>query len=76
MLKEIYFQWYRLPKPLPERFQDKFIPLEEPDEITLGWIEKAKVLSANLWLQLWHIVARLFLGLFMTQTDVNGYGLQ
>ena len=31
------------------------------------------MLSANFWLQLWHIVARLFLTAFMTQTDVNGY---
>ncbi|KAG4078524.1 hypothetical protein HA402_009236 [Bradysia odoriphaga] len=64
--------WYRLPTELPERFQSKFVQLEEPDDITKVWLDKAKVLSANLWLQIWHIVARLFLATFMTQTDVNG----
>lgn len=55
-----------------ERFQTKFIALEQPDEITLFWLDEAKHLSANFWLQLWHIVARLFLTSFMSQTDVNG----
>ncbi|XP_037032959.1 methyltransferase-like protein 9 [Bradysia coprophila] len=64
--------WYRLPTELPERFQSKFVQLDEPDDITKVWLDKAKVLSANLWLQIWHIVARLFLATFMTQTDVNG----
>lgn len=64
--------WYKLPTELPERYQSKFVQLEEPDDITKIWLDKAKVLSANLWLQIWHIVARLFLATFMTQTDVNG----
>lgn len=73
-LKYVFFlfQWYKLPKALAERFQSKFIALEEPDEITLFWLDEAKHLSANFWLQLWHIIARLFLTAFMTQTDVNG----
>lgn len=65
-------QWYKLPKELPEKYQSKFVQLEAPDEITKHWLDQAKVLSANLWLQIWHIVARLFLATFMTQTDVNG----
>uniref|UniRef100_A0A0K8TKH8 Putative methyltransferase-like protein 9 n=1 Tax=Tabanus bromius TaxID=304241 RepID=A0A0K8TKH8_TABBR len=64
--------WYTLNKPLSERFQSKFISFERPDDITLNWLEKAKSVSANIWLQIWHTVARVFLGLFMTQTDVNG----
>lgn len=46
---------------------------QSPDDITLEWLEKSKMLSANLWLQIWHLVAKLFLGLFMTQTDINGW---
>lgn len=44
----------------------------EPDDLTLGWLDKAKSLSSNLWLQLWHTVAKTFLKMFMSQTDVNG----
>uniref|UniRef100_A0A1L8DCG4 Putative methyltransferase-like protein 9 n=1 Tax=Nyssomyia neivai TaxID=330878 RepID=A0A1L8DCG4_9DIPT len=64
--------WYEMPKPLHKRFQTKFIAFKEPDIITMDWLDKAKFKSSNLWLQVWHIVARLFLGIFMTQTDVNG----
>ncbi|CAD7088165.1 unnamed protein product [Hermetia illucens] len=64
--------WYQVTKPLPNHFQSKFIALQCPDDITIGWLEKAKSLSANLWLQIWHVVARIFLSIFMTQTDVNG----
>lgn len=64
--------WYRTNQPLPQCFQEKFVPLERPDDITVTWLEKAKHLSANIWLQLWHTIARVFLGFFMTQTDVNG----
>lgn len=45
----------------------------EPDHILLDWLDKAKRLSASLWLQVWHTIARMFLSAFMTQTDVNGY---
>lgn len=60
-------------KLLPVQYQDKFVQFDEPDSITLEWLEKSKELSGSLWLQLWHIVARLFLGFFMTQTSVNGF---
>lgn len=66
-------QWYTLSKSLPEKYQSKFLSLEKPDDITLNWLEQAKQLSGNLWLQLWHLAARLFLGFFMTQTSINGY---
>lgn len=69
-------QWYTLSKPLPEPYQKKFLPLEKPDEATLHWLDQAKELSSNLWLQLWHLVARTFLGFFMTQTSINGYEFQ
>lgn len=67
------YQWYTLAKALPEKYQLKFLPLERPDEATLNWLERAKELSSNLWLQLWHLVARTFLSFFMTQTSINGY---
>ncbi|XP_001865541.2 methyltransferase-like protein 9 isoform X2 [Culex quinquefasciatus] len=43
-----------------------------PDEITLQWIEQSRLESSKLWLQLWHLLAKAFLSVFMTQTDVNG----
>lgn len=70
---QLSLQWYTLSKPLPGQYQSKFLPLEKPDDITLNWLEQAKQLSGNLWLQLWHLTARLFLGFFMTQTSINGY---
>lgn len=68
-----FLKWYTLSKPLPDPYQKHFVPLEKPDEATLHWLDQAKELSSNLWLQLWHLVARTFLGFFMTQTSINGY---
>lgn len=65
--------WYRLSNSLPEQYQSKFVAFDQPDNITVKWLEKAKILSANLWLQIWHTIARLFLAFFMTQTDINGF---
>lgn len=39
----------------------------------MRWLEHAKVLSTNIWLHIWHAVARVVLQFFMTQTDINGY---
>ncbi|XP_031620489.1 methyltransferase-like protein 9 [Contarinia nasturtii] len=64
--------WYTLTTRLPERFQKKFLALEQPDETTLHWLNRARKLSSNLWLQLWHLFARTFLSFFMTQTSING----
>lgn len=49
------------------------MPFEEPDDTTLTWLEKAKDCSTNIWLHLWHAVARIALQFFMTQTDINGF---
>lgn len=65
--------WYRLVHKLPEHFQSKFVPLDQPDDTTVNWLEKAKELSANIWIQLWHTLARTILQFFMTQTDINGF---
>lgn len=51
----------------------KFVKIDEPDSTTLKWIHDAKELSGRFWLQIWHLIARLFLGFFMTQTSVNGF---
>lgn len=59
-------------KPLPDKYQMRFVAFDKPDETTLEWLEESKMLSANLWLQIWHIVAKLFLSFFMSQTDING----
>ncbi|EDW01902.1 protein-L-histidine N-pros-methyltransferase [Drosophila grimshawi] len=66
-------QWYSLNcSELPERFQSKFVALKQPDTITIKWLERAKMLSSNIWLHLWHALARSVLQFFMTQTDING----
>lgn len=66
-------QWYELSRLLPAKYQNKFVKIEEPDPTTLQWIHEAKEMSGRFWLQIWHLVARMFLGCFMTQTSVNGY---
>ncbi|XP_036344174.1 methyltransferase-like protein 9 isoform X2 [Rhagoletis pomonella] len=65
--------WYTTNHELPPKFQTKFVPLLQPDESTTRWLERAKVLSTNIWLHIWHAVARVVLQFFMTQTDINGY---
>lgn len=65
--------WYRLAHKLPDNFQSKFVPFNQPDDTTVDWLEKAKELSANIWIQLWHTLARTILQFFMTQTDINGF---
>ena len=43
------------------------------DDATKKWLDEAKDNSSRLWTQIWHVVARLFLSMFMTQTDLNGF---
>lgn len=65
-------QWYTLNCELPQRFQSKFVALKRPDTTTIRWLERAKMLSSNIWMHLWHALARSVLQFFMTQTDING----
>ncbi|EDW09815.1 protein-L-histidine N-pros-methyltransferase [Drosophila mojavensis] len=65
-------QWYSLNCELPQRFQSKFVDLKQPDPTTVRWLERTKMLSSNIWLHLWHALARSVLQFFMTQTDING----
>lgn len=39
----------------------------------MAWLEQSKETSSNTFLQLWYIVAKFFLSIFMTQTDLNGF---
>lgn len=57
---------------LCRRYRMKFFDLQEPDVSTMQWIEESKAKSGDLWLQIWHIVAKLFLKIFLTQTCSNG----
>lgn len=69
----IYTQWYSIKPEHSFAYHNSFVPLKEPDEITLQWLERAKDSSTNIWLHLWHAFARIALQLFMTQTDINGF---
>ena len=60
------------PNLISHRYRVKFFDLQEPDAITLKWISDSKQKSSDLWLQIWHIVAKLFLKIFLTQTCCNG----
>uniref|UniRef100_A0A1Q3G289 Methyltransferase-like protein 9 n=1 Tax=Culex tarsalis TaxID=7177 RepID=A0A1Q3G289_CULTA len=64
-------EWYSLQN-IPKEYRNRFINMGSPDEITLQWIEQSRQESSKLWLQLWHLLAKAFLSVFMTQTDVNG----
>jgi DREV methyltransferase len=63
--KDLTFHFY-------SRYRMKFFDLQEPDAITMHWIQESKTKSSQLWLQIWHIVAKLFLKIFLTQTCCNG----
>lgn len=43
------------------------------DGATQKWLDEARETSSKLWTQIYHVLARLFLGLFLTQTDLNGF---
>lgn len=70
-----YLGEYTLSQTLPDRYQMKFLALEQPDKTTLHWMDQAKELSSNIWLQLWRLVARWFLSFFLTQTSIDGYNI-
>ncbi|EAA44652.4 methyltransferase-like protein 9 isoform X1 [Anopheles arabiensis] len=64
--------WYTMGK-LPRKYGSLYHHLNGPDELTLEWLERSKKTSGRFWLQLCHEVAKLFLNMFMTQTDINGF---
>lgn len=54
------------------RYKSKFIEMSV-DEATQKWLDEARDTSSRLWTQIYHVLARLFLGFFLTQTDLNGF---
>ncbi|XP_017785573.1 PREDICTED: methyltransferase-like protein 9 [Nicrophorus vespilloides] len=56
---------------LPDDLLHKFIQLE-PDEATLKFLEKSEEKSEWIFTQIWHMMAKAFMGWFMTQTSING----
>lgn len=72
MYNKIYLQWYAVDiDSMETRFQSLWHQLHM-DGTTKRWLAGAKNTASNLGLQIYHSIARLLLGLFMTQTDVNG----
>uniref|UniRef100_A0A336K8Q6 CSON000642 protein n=1 Tax=Culicoides sonorensis TaxID=179676 RepID=A0A336K8Q6_CULSO len=74
-----YRSWYQLGPDTPDtihhicpRYKAKFVEMSV-DDSTKQFLEEARETSSKLWTQIYHIIARLFLGLFMTQTDLNGF---
>ncbi|XP_052867005.1 protein-L-histidine N-pros-methyltransferase isoform X1 [Anopheles cruzii] len=64
--------WYTMSK-LPRKYGCVYHPMTGPDALTLEWLDRSKKTSGRFWLQLCHEIAKLFLNMFMTQTDVNGF---
>lgn len=67
-----YLQWYnvRLEK-LPQTLASKFVQLN-PDEDTENFIQQSEEKSEWIFTQIWHSIAKAFLGWFMSQTSING----
>nr|CAD7589347.1 unnamed protein product [Timema genevievae] len=64
--------WYAVDRSkLPEPVLSRFLQLS-PDHETEQFLEEAVHKSDWVFTQLWHSVARSFLGFFMTQTSING----
>lgn len=54
------------------KYQETFIDLHGPDNITSEWIENTRRNSQKLCKQLWHFFAKIVLSLCLSQTDLNG----
>lgn len=66
------FQWYRVKlERLPESLAASFVQLD-PDEDTQHFIRQSEEKSEWIYTQIWHSIAKAFLGWFMTQTSING----
>ncbi|CAG9770659.1 unnamed protein product [Ceutorhynchus assimilis] len=65
-------EWYQcdLDAVSPE-LRLKFVQLG-PDEDTLKFIDEAEEKSDWIFTQIWHMLVKLVLGWFMTQTSING----
>ncbi|XP_075160919.1 protein-L-histidine N-pros-methyltransferase isoform X1 [Haematobia irritans] len=65
--------WYSVNTDPQFAYRTTFVPFEQPDDVTMEWLEHAKNSSTNIYKHIWHALARQFLQFFMTQTDINGF---
>ncbi|XP_028135399.2 protein-L-histidine N-pros-methyltransferase isoform X1 [Diabrotica virgifera virgifera] len=67
-----YSKWYQCHlDSLPALISTKFVQLG-PDQETINFLDQSEKKSDWLFTQIWHSVVKLFLGVFMTQTSING----
>lgn len=70
--KSLHFQWYNVKlEKLPKALASKFVQLD-PDEDTQNFIRYSEEKSDWIFTQIWHSIAKAFLGWFMSQTSING----
>ncbi|XP_044735024.1 protein-L-histidine N-pros-methyltransferase [Chrysoperla carnea] len=66
-------QWYKCNlNGLPNELTKRFLPLSL-DEDTNQFLIQSEEKSEWILTQLWHTIAKAFLGWFMTQTSINGW---
>ncbi|XP_050301605.1 protein-L-histidine N-pros-methyltransferase [Anthonomus grandis grandis] len=66
-------EWYYVDlTKLPKELSSKFVQLN-PDEETLKFLDESEMKSDWIMTQLWHMLVKVFLGFFMTQTSINGW---
>ncbi|XP_023012348.1 protein-L-histidine N-pros-methyltransferase [Leptinotarsa decemlineata] len=66
-------KWYQCDlSEVPSSLASKFVQLD-PDQDTLDFLEESEKKSDWILTQMWHSLAKLFLGWFMTQTSINGW---
>jgi hypothetical protein len=66
------FQWYQCDTSgIPGSIRDRFLPLGVDKETEL-FLDQSSHKSDWIFTQLWHSIAKAFLGWFLTQTSING----
>lgn len=73
LLEEDKSSWYAVQTSrLTPALADKFVQLDDDPE-TRAFLEQAVDKADSIFLQMWHNLAKSFLSLFYSQTDINGY---
>ncbi|XP_066251019.1 protein-L-histidine N-pros-methyltransferase isoform X1 [Euwallacea similis] len=66
-------QWYQCDlSSIPSSLGDKFVQLG-PDGDTIKFLEESEKKSDWILTQIWHMLVKLLLGFFATQTSINGW---
>ncbi|CAH1155318.1 unnamed protein product [Phaedon cochleariae] len=66
-------EWYKCDlTEMPDTLASKFVQLEV-DQDTLDFLDQSERKSDWIPTQIWHTLAKAFLGWFMTQTSINGW---